>query len=185
MQLTALNHLLAISTILYFLFSSFFPLGSRQGPITIQIQDCSNDPNNNQQWENGGKIQNPGLMTRKGVQLPNIEISNYCDDFEMPPLETMSPFDFMVVYMSSSLLHLKVSKSRKHFLEFSILPKNEWNTRKKLSWELDNSKNCIRDLLTYSWSPPKLKSELRLLKKPKISQNYTLPNNFGSNYMGS
>lgn len=70
--------------------------GSRQGPITIQIQDCSNDPNNNQQWENGGKIQkSPGLMTRKGVQLPNIEISNYCDDFEMPPLETMSPFDFM------------------------------------------------------------------------------------------
>ena len=90
----------------FFLFSSFFPLGSRQGPITIQIQDCSNDPNNNQQWENGGKIQNPGLMTRKGVQLPNIEISNYCDDFEMPPLETMSPFDFMVAYMSSSLLHL-------------------------------------------------------------------------------
>ena len=126
MQLTALNRHLANSTILFFLFSSFFPLGSRQGPITIQIQDCSNDPNNNQQWENGGKIQNPeSLMTRKGVQLPNIEISNYCDDFEMPPLETMSPFDFMAplkeddsVFFMGSITGYSLSDQR------TILPVN-------------------------------------------------------------
>jgi hypothetical protein len=34
-------------------------------------------------------------MSRKGVQLPEIEITHYSDDFEMAPLETLSPFDFM------------------------------------------------------------------------------------------
>ena len=32
---------------------------------------------------------------KKGAHLPEIQVSNFCDDFEMPPLETMSPFDFM------------------------------------------------------------------------------------------
>ena len=71
-------------------FPKFF-LGSRQGPLIFQIQDCTSDPNNNQ-CDNGEKIQ----KSRKDrVQLPNIEISDYCDGFQMAPLETMSPFDFM------------------------------------------------------------------------------------------
>ena len=64
-------------------------------------------------------------MTRKGVQLPNIEISNYCDDFEMPPLETMSPFDFMAplkeddsVFFMGSITGYSLSDQR------TILPVN-------------------------------------------------------------
>ena len=34
-------------------------------------------------------------MSRKGVDLPEIQVTHFSDDFEMPPLETLSPFDFM------------------------------------------------------------------------------------------
>jgi len=69
--------------------------GSRQGPIPIQDKS---DTNNNQ-TKNGGKREfkksSGGLMSRKGVDLPEIQVTHYSDDFEMPPLETLSPFDFM------------------------------------------------------------------------------------------
>jgi len=69
--------------------------GSRQGPIPIQDKS---EPNNNQA-KNGGKREfkksSGGLMGRKGIELPEIEITRYSEDFEMPPLETLSPFDFM------------------------------------------------------------------------------------------
>ena len=69
--------------------------GSRQGPIPIQDKS---EPNNNQ-MKNGGKREfkksSGGLMGRKGIELPEIEITRYSEDFEMPPLETLSPFDFM------------------------------------------------------------------------------------------
>ena len=58
---------------------------------------------------------------------------------------------------------LKISKSRKQFLEFSILPKNERKGGKNILrvlriifvvfrsffGRIKNSKNCFRDLLTF------------------------------------
>ena len=43
---------------------------------------------------------------------------------------------------------LKVGKSRKHFLEFSILPKNERNMRKKYP---EGSQNSFSSLLFVFW----------------------------------
>jgi len=69
--------------------------GSRHGPVPIQDKS---DPSNNQ-VKNGGKREfkksSGGLLSRKGVQVPDIQITHYSDEFEMAPLETLSPFDFM------------------------------------------------------------------------------------------
>ena len=62
------------------------------------------------------------------------------------------------------IFSLEVSKSKKKELEFSILPKNNPNTRKNYPWSscnffhvfhsfvgrIENSKNCFLDLLTFS-----------------------------------
>ena len=69
----------------------------------------------------------------------------------------------MVKAKFSQVSILKVSKSWNFFWKFSILPKNEWNTRKNCPasskdsffksfsffGRMDHSKNCFCDLLTF------------------------------------
>ena len=66
-------------------FWPFLPLGAFP----------KNDPNNNKNFATVRK--NPPILPPiLAANLPpRIEVTSYCDDFEMPPLETMSPFDFM------------------------------------------------------------------------------------------
>ena len=80
----------------------------------------------------------------------------------------------------SNFIFLKVSKSRKQFLEFLSLPKNERKTKKKYPkssrdnffcfrsffGRIEETINCFRDLLTFN------KPKLRFVNKFLLTQIY-------------
>ena len=97
-------------------------------------------------------------------KIPTIQFLPNCKSYtkNMNTFIKPSEKDGLSLKKSWIILYVKVSKSRKRCLEFSILPKN----KKKISWELlvyfflffcsffgriENTRTCFRDKLTFSF----------------------------------
>ena len=79
--------------------------GSRR-PFSI----ANFDTNNNKSAIDVADFAKMNLMSsrkkRLNPGLPNIEITSFCDEFEMPPLETLSPFDITPVKEDDSVFFM-------------------------------------------------------------------------------
>ena len=99
---------------MFFPILSFFFL-----PFSLGTLTSPGDPNNNEpkNYPDRG-LPKPRNNPHRG--LPEIQISTHFDEFEMPPLETMSPFDYMENLKEEKAFFMGTIDNFKHALQPSL-----------------------------------------------------------------